>query len=107
MYGHAELSGLLLAGGASHAARSQLDMSPLMIASHGGHFAVVHLLLRAGADSLAQTQEGFTARTFAEHKGRTAVAADLRKAEQLSAVFITTTLGSSLNHKRRSNESFS
>ena len=56
-------------------------MTPLMMASAGGHPRVVELLLEAGADPTARDESSATPRKLAEDAGHTEVVALLEQHE--------------------------
>lgn len=79
-----DIVALLLEHHAYIDAESPNKSTPLMMAAHYGHPAVVKLLLESGADPLIKNEQGLTAINFANRSGRVDVAEAIAKAVRSS-----------------------
>jgi ankyrin repeat protein len=72
---------LLEAGADANKALSN-GCTPLQMAVHCGHLAVVEALLEAGADAKVMNNDGVTALSIAVHGGKAAIVAALQQHER-------------------------
>ena len=73
----------LLEAGADANKASNTRFTPLQLAVHCGHLAVVEALLEAGADATVIGDVGLTALSIAIHGGKAAIVAALQRHERI------------------------
>jgi ankyrin repeat protein len=73
---------VLLEAGADANKALNTGGTPLQLAVHGGHLAVVEALLEAGADVKVMRDDGVTALSIAMHGGKAAIVAALQRHER-------------------------
>jgi len=73
----------LLEAGADANKASNTGFTPLQLAVHCGHLAVVEALLEAGADATVIGDDGLTALSIAIRGGKAAIVAALQRHERI------------------------
>ena len=73
---------LLEAGADANKAFSKNGCTPLQVAVHCGHLAVVEALLETGADVKVMNNDGVTALSIAMRSGEAAIVAALQRHER-------------------------
>lgn len=78
--GHARLVAKFLQHRANINAKTQIDLTPLMVATMNGHLDVVQILLKHNADTMPRDANGRSARDHALARGNTTIADELIRA---------------------------